>query len=78
MSFDKESKPELSGIVRSGRTFNPRCWRLSTQAKTPAYRQALNLAWYRAGRCGYDPRCGYSLQLRVLIEAGGQGGFNSL
>ena len=22
--------------------------------KTPAYRQALNVAWYRVGRCGYD------------------------
>ena len=37
---------------REGNIFqksNPRA-----QAKVPSYRQALNLAWYRAGRCGYS------------------------
>jgi hypothetical protein len=26
---------------------------ISTQTKVPAYRQPLNVAWYRAGRCDY-------------------------
>jgi len=32
------------GIISNG---------VNSQPEGPAYRRALNLAWYRAGRCGY-------------------------
>jgi hypothetical protein len=56
---DMESKSELGGIVRSGRTFNVRGWRLPTQPKTPAYRQAG-----AATACGAAAACSYGFLLK--------------
>ena len=42
--FSNKSRSKAEGSVSNG---------VNSQPEGRAYRQALNLGWYRAGRCGY-------------------------